>query len=42
MNGVSYSDDIDTTGLQINVTGELGKPTPGTNEELYINLYCNW
>ena len=33
MNGVSYSDDIDTTGLQINVTGELGKPTPGTNED---------
>ncbi|MBP3916910.1 immunoglobulin-like domain-containing protein [Clostridium sp.] len=32
MNGVSYSDDIDTTGLQINVTGELGKPTPGTNK----------
>ena len=33
MNGVSYSDDIDTTGLQINVTGELDKPTPGTNKE---------
>lgn len=33
MNGVSYSDDIDTTGLQINVTGELGEPAPGTNEE---------
>ena len=33
MKGVSYSDDIDTTGLQINVTGELGEPTPGTNKE---------
>ena len=33
MKGVSYSDDIDTTGLQINVTGELGEPAPGTNEE---------
>ena len=32
MKGVSYSDDVDTTGLQINVTGELGKPTPGTNK----------
>lgn len=38
MNGVSYSDDIDTTGLQINVTGELGEPTPGTNED-YILTY---
>lgn len=33
MKGVSYTDDIDTTGLQINVTGELGEPTPGTNKE---------
>ena len=33
MKGVSYSDDIDTTWLQINVTGELGEPAPGTNEE---------
>ena len=33
MKGVSYTDDIDTTGLQINVTGELDKPTPGTNKE---------
>ncbi len=33
MNGISYSDDVDTTGLQINVTGEIGKPTPGTNKE---------
>ena len=33
MKGVSYSDDIDTTGLHINVTGELGEPTPGTNKE---------
>lgn len=32
MKGVSYSDDVDTTGLQINVTGELGKSTPGTNK----------
>ena len=38
MKGVSYSDDIDTTGLQINVTGELGEPTPGTNED-YILTY---
>ena len=38
MKGVSYTDDIDTTGLQINVTGELGKPTPGTNED-YILTY---
>lgn len=33
MNGVSYSDEYHTTGLQINVTGELDKPTPGTNKE---------
>lgn len=33
MKGISYTDDIDTTGLQINVTGELGEPAPGTNEE---------
>ena len=33
MKGVSYTDDIDTTGLQINVTGELGEPTPGTNKD---------
>ena len=33
MKGISYSDDIDTTGLQINVTGELGEPAPGTNKE---------
>lgn len=33
MKRVSYSNDIDTTGLQINVTGELGEPTPGTNKE---------
>ena len=33
MKGVSYTDDIDTTGLQINVTGELGEPTLGTNKE---------
>ena len=38
MKGVSYTDDIDTTGLQINVTGELGEPTPGTNED-YILTY---
>lgn len=38
MNEVSYSDDIDTTGLKINVTGELGKPTPGTNKD-YILTY---
>ncbi len=38
MSGVSYSDDIDTTGLQIKVTGELGEPTPGTNKE-YILTY---
>ena len=33
MKGISYTDDIDTTGLQISVTGELGEPAPGTNEE---------
>lgn len=33
MKDVSYTDDIDTTGLQINVTGELGEPTPGTNKD---------
>ncbi len=33
MNDVSYTDDIDTTGLQINVSGELGEPTPGTNKD---------
>lgn len=38
MKRVSYTDDIDTTGLQINVTGELGEPTPGTNED-YILTY---
>lgn len=38
MKGVSYTDDIDTTGLQINITGELGEPTPGTNED-YILTY---
>lgn len=38
MKGVSYTDDIDTTGLQINVTGELGEPIPGTNED-YILTY---
>lgn len=38
MKGVSYTDDIYTTGLQINVTGELGEPTPGTNED-YILTY---
>ena len=33
MDGVSYTDDIDTTGLTINVSGNIGKPKPGTNEK---------
>ncbi len=33
MYGVSYTDDIDKTGLTINVSGNIGKPKPGTNEK---------
>lgn len=38
MSGVSYSDDLDPTGLQINVTGDIGKPAAGSNKE-YILTY---
>ena len=38
MAGISYTDDNDVTGLTINVTGTLGKPSPGTNED-YILTY---
>ncbi|MDY6228270.1 MAG: DUF5011 domain-containing protein [Clostridium sp.] len=33
MDGITYTDDVDTTGLQISVTGEIGKPKAGTNED---------
>lgn len=38
MYGVSYTDDKDITGLTINVSGSIDKPSAGTNED-YILIY---
>lgn len=38
MAGIGYTDDIDITGLKIEVTGNIGKPASGTNED-YTLIY---